>query len=159
MSKASNKLFDAFREDHAILGRGFQDIATCLRSGDIDGARETAARMDMEAGAHIVFEEEHFYPALSRFLDSAEIDEMYAEHETGRSVIEALLAMDDGAMPDAGARAALLAQAETMAHHIAECGTLFGAMGGLASEEQDALHDALMRLREMVPRWSQYRRE
>jgi hypothetical protein len=159
MSEASNKLFDAFRADHAILGRGFHDIATCLRSGDIAGARAAAARMDVEAGAHIVFEEEHFYPALRHFIDSAEIDQMYAEHEIGRAVIDALLALPEGATPNADERAALLSQAETMAHHIAECGTLFGAMGGLAPDEQGALHDALMTLREQAPRWSQHNRK
>jgi hypothetical protein len=158
MADASNKLFDAFREDHAVLGRSFHDIATCLRSGDIAGARTAAHRADAEAGAHIVFEEEHFYPALARFLDRAEIDAMYEEHEVGRSVITALATLADDARPSDAERRSLLDRAETMAHHIAECGTLFGAMGGLTTDEQSALYDALLALRRQAPRWSDYRR-
>lgn len=152
---ASIRLFDAFREDHAVLGRGFHDISTCLRGGNIAGARAAARRMDIEAGAHIVFEEDHFYPALARLLDPGEVDAMYDEHELGRAVVDALLALPDDREPGEAERRDLLEKSQTMERHIAECGTLFGAMGGLTAEDQDALYDALVDLRDRAPRWSE----
>ena len=59
-----SKLLAAFREDHAVLGRGFNELSCCLRAGDILGAGKAARRIYEEAGPHICFEEEDFYPAL-----------------------------------------------------------------------------------------------
>ena len=47
------KLLAAFREDHAILGRGFNELSCCLRAADILGAARAAREIDEEAGPHI----------------------------------------------------------------------------------------------------------
>jgi len=80
-------LFAAFGEDHAILGRGFFDLAQSLRANDLEQARAAAARLDRAAGAHIAFEEENFYPALGAFLDADELQRMYDEHRVGTSMM------------------------------------------------------------------------
>ena len=38
------KLLAAFREDHAILGHGFNELSCCLRAADILGAARAAQR-------------------------------------------------------------------------------------------------------------------
>ncbi len=56
------KLLEAFQQDHVMLGRGFNELSCCLRAGDPAGACAAARRLYEEAGAHIGFEEEDFYP-------------------------------------------------------------------------------------------------
>jgi hypothetical protein len=62
------KLLEAFEQDHVMLGRGFNQLSCCLRAGDPTGACAAARRLCEEAGAHIGFEEEGFYPALVPLL-------------------------------------------------------------------------------------------
>ena len=60
------QLLEAFRHDHVMLGRGFNELSNCLRAGDAVGACAAARRLHDAAGAHIGFEEEEYYPALVR---------------------------------------------------------------------------------------------
>ena len=112
-----------------------------------------AERLDAEAGAHIAFEEEHFYKALVPLLGVAEVDNMYREHEHGLAVVQAATRSASLAEVE---RADLLKKSEAMEAHIAECGDLFAAMGRIPPEEQAALHKNLLRWRELNPRWTDY---
>jgi hypothetical protein len=155
MNPQPSDLFQAFREDHAVLGRGLYEISLHLRGGDLPAAKASAERVDREAGAHIAFEERFFYPALRRLLDEDDVDRLYHEHGAGLDVIRALAALPDDATPDEATRQGLLQQADAMAAHVAECGELFGAMGRIPKEEQDALHRELLALRSEAPRWTE----
>jgi hypothetical protein len=154
--KTATALTDAFREDHAILGRGFHELSECLRAGDLAGARAVAERLDAEAGAHIAFEEEHFYPALLRLLGEQSVRRMYREHDLGLQVVCSLCQLSPGTQLSEDRRGELLRQSEEMDAHIAECGELFGAMGRIPPEEQEELFRKLVEWRRKRPAWRDY---
>lgn len=151
MSDAKSRLFGAFQEDHASLGKGFYEISTALRQGNIKGATTIAERMNREAGAHIVFEEEYFYPALVPLLGKDEVARLRGEHDDGLRVIRALTAV--GGDLSVEQKRTLLQASEAMERHIAECGELFEAIGRISVQDQVALCEELLRLRRERPEW------
>ncbi|QLC26488.1 hemerythrin domain-containing protein [Parasphingopyxis algicola] len=156
MTPINHDLFDAFRADHAVLGRGLHDIRTRLVAGDTAGARSATADLDSAVGAHIAFEEENFYPALTDFLSDEEVEAMYAEHAEGADILERIAALDPDAAVPAADLEALIAGIERMEHHVSECGQLFGALGGLDEAAMDVLLADLERWRQRAPSWSSY---
>lgn len=156
MRRAKDELLKAFHEDHAILGRGFHRISTCLRAGDLVGAQRAAATLDLEAGAHIAFEEQHFYPALVPLLGEDHVKELHEEHAEGLDVVRTLRSRSTDATLSADRRLDLLRASESMEQHIAECGELFEAMGRIAEREQAALFNELLRLKTEHPAWTTY---
>jgi len=147
-------LFEAFHEDHAILGKGFYEISTLLRGGELAGARAVAIRLDKEAGSHVAFEERQFYPALRKLIGDEDVDRFYHEHHEGLDVIRFLLAHPEDEDLSEDARAKLIRQSEVMEEHIAECGALFEAMGRIPPADQDALFRDLLAWREKRPSWT-----
>lgn len=85
------KLLAAFREDHAVLGRGFNELSCCLRAADILGAARAAQGIYEEAGPHICFEEEDLYPALVPLLGEKTVRKMRQEHCCGFDAVRTLL--------------------------------------------------------------------
>lgn len=156
MNARPSDLFEAFREDHAVLGRGLHEISEHLRGGDLVAAKACGERVDREAGAHIAFEEQFFYPALRRLLGDGKADQFYHEHSRGLSVIKALVELPAGTTLREAERRTMLQDAELMEAHVAECGELFGAMGRIPLEEQKALYRELLALREKAPRWTEF---
>ena len=156
MAEENTDLFSAFAEDHALLGKSFYELSQALRAGDPDRARSLAARIDREAGAHIAFEEECFYPALTELLGESEVQGMYQQHRTGRETIRRLCGLVPGAGLPGEQRRQLLRESEAMERHIAECGDLFEAMGRIPPCEQESLHAALMDWRLKRPSWRRY---
>ena len=148
-------LFEAFHDDHAVLGKAFHAISTQLRGGDVTAARGIAERLDRDAGPHIAFEEEAFYPALRKLFGDEDVDRFYHEHDEGLVVLQALLQPDKREMSST-ACAELLRQSEAMEVHIAECGELFEAMGRMPLAEQAALFQELLAWREKAPRWTEF---
>lgn len=153
MAHQKNSLFEAFHADHATLGKGFHELSQCLRGGDLDATRQVARRIDMEAGAHIAFEEEHFYQALVPLLGAAEVEKMYREHGDGLEVVQAVM---QAKALDEQHKAELLKKSQAMETHIAECGDLFAAMGRIPAEQQAELHRHLLEWRDSNPRWIDY---
>ncbi len=154
MGHIRDELLRAFREDHAILGRGFYRISSALRAGSEADAGAAAADVDRDAGAHIAFEERHFYPALVPLLGEGHVQGLLKEHAEGLAVVRAL-----GSLPPAAAlpeeqRRELLRASEAMETHIAECGELFEAMGRIPEAKQAALLDELLGLRAEHPAWT-----
>ncbi|MBM3551408.1 MAG: hemerythrin domain-containing protein [Alphaproteobacteria bacterium] len=149
-----SELFEAFKEDHAILGRRLHELSTNLRIGDLVAAKICADRLDREAGAHIGFEERCFYPALRPLLGDAEVERLLGEHRHGLRLVEELLKFREGATQDEAQRQRLIRQSEILESHIVECGELFGAMGRLPPEQQRALYRELLELRSRAPRWT-----
>lgn len=155
MNGCSSPLFDAFHADHAALGRGLYEIDSELRGRDVKAAKAAAERLDREAGAHIAFEEQYFYPALRRLLGDEVVDRFYHEHGAGLDLIRSLgQASATEGLTDQRSRK-LLSEAELMQSHVVECGELFGAMGRIPLEEQKMLHAELVRLRGLAPRWTE----
>ncbi len=156
MAEENSDLFSAFAEDHAFLGKGFFELSSALRAKDLDAARRAAERLDQEAGAHIAFEEEHFYPRLAGLLGERTIEGMLAEHREGLQVIDQLCTPSTGTAPSDRSWQTLLAKSEHMERHIAECGELFEAIGRLPPSEQEYLHDKLIEWRLKRPGWRRY---
>ncbi|MDH3659876.1 MAG: hemerythrin domain-containing protein [Alphaproteobacteria bacterium] len=150
-----NQLFEAFREDHAKLGKGFFELSRSLRADDLDRAKAIARELDAKAGAHIAFEEHHFYPRLRPLLGDADVDRMATEHETGLEVIKTLERQPADEELSTTTKARLLNDADAMSTHIAECGELFGAIGRLDAGEQQSLLDELLACRQRRPTWSE----
>ncbi len=153
MAHQKNSLFEAFHADHATLGKGFHELSQCLRGDNLNATRQVARRIDTEAGAHIAFEEEHFYKALMPLLGAAEVEKMYREHGDGLEVLQAVMR---AASLDEQQRAELLKKSQAMETHIAECGDLFAAMGRIPAEQQAELHRHLLKWRDSNPRWTDY---
>jgi DNA-binding transcriptional MerR regulator len=147
-------LFAAFREDHAVLGRGFHDLSQSLRVRDIRAAHAAARRLDATAGAHIAFEERYFYPALIRLLGAEDVERLLREHGRSLEAVREILAMPEGATIQEPQWLALLERSQEMEQHIAECGELFGAMGRLELVEREALCQLLLKLRRAAPHWT-----
>ena len=146
------KLLAAFREDHAVLGRGFNELSCCLRAADILGAARAARRIYEEAGPHICFEEEDFYPALVPLLGEQTVRKMRQEHCCGFDAVRTLLNRRPDLPLPADLSKRLLAQSEVMEAHIAECGELFAALHHIASADQQVLYDKLMKWRQQQPK-------
>ena len=156
MTEPASVLMNAFREDHAKLGTEFHELSTCLRGGDLDGAKRAARVLDRDAGAHIAFEEEVFYPRIAALLDRDEAARLLAEHSEGFEVV-ARLCVEQGKTPlSRETQQQLLAQSERMESHIAECGEMFEAIGRIPAPEQRALYDALITWRKRAPSWRSY---
>lgn len=153
MSKKECALIKAYREDHAVLGRGFTSLSAALRGGRISLACEIARTLDVAAGPHIAFEEKDFYPRLAQRLGESELARLYGEHEAGLAVIERLLTLARNGGLDEASLAQLIARSEAMEQHIAECAELFQAMAALPADEQARLLDRLRRWREAQPSW------
>ena len=150
-----NQLFEAFSEDYAKLGKGFFELSQSLRADDLDRAKAIARELDAEAGAHIAFEEHHFYPRLRPLLGDADVDRMAAEHEIGLEVIKTLASQPTDEELSTTKKAKLLKAADAMSTHIAECGELFSAIGRLDTGEQRSLLDELLAWRQKRPTWSE----
>ena len=148
-------LFEAFREDHAILGRGFYEIAGHIRERNLSAAKARADQVDREAGAHIAFEQDRFYPALRGLIGGVDVDRLRGEHDEGLEVVTRLKGLSDSANIDEREWDRLLKKTEIMESHVAECGELFGTMGRFTPKEQRALLDQLLALRREAPRWTQ----
>ena len=142
------KLLEAFQQDHIMLGRGFNELSCCLRAGDPAGACAAARRLYEEAGAHIGFEEEDFYPVLVPLLGEEVVRRMYQEHCCGFDVIHTLLSRGPDLPLHHDLSGRLLAQTEVMEGHIAECGELFTALRHIPPAKQQALYDKLIEWRQ-----------
>jgi len=156
MAKEAHKLLAAFHEDHAVLGRGFHELSQCLRTSDLAKGRQIARRLDDAGGAHIAFEERHFYPLLEPLIGAEEVRQMHEAHGKGLSVVHTLLEREEGSPLSEAERQGLLERSEAMEQHIAECGELFEAIGRMSGEEQDALYGHLVTLREERTRWTEF---
>lgn len=158
MTEINQQLFEAFRSDHAVLGRGLYELRSLILSGDLEALKAAADKLDQAAGAHIAFEEEDFYPALKAFLSDEEVGGMYAEHAQGAETLKAIKQLAGHEIEGPDTRDQLLEQIDEMEKHVSECGELFGAMGGLDESQKKALLRNLNRWRERAPSWTSFSR-
>jgi hypothetical protein len=155
MSDPVKQLLAAFQRDHATLGRGLHDLAVALRDRDILSAKRLAAELNQNAGPHIAFEEQYFYPKMRELIGDQEVDRLYAEHRVGQAALGRILSMPDAAWPNGNQVVVLLCDVELMERHVAECGEMFGAMGRIPAGEQRALLAQLDELRASGQYWTE----
>jgi hypothetical protein len=147
-------LEDAFLHDHGRLTRGLAEVLAALRKHDVEGARRRAETLDREAGAHIAFEEESFYPELRGPLGEAFVARLLDEHEQGRRALARLCALGPDGTLDEAQRDQVVAGLEAALAHALGCGTLWSRVAGLPVAEQQRLLDHLRRARYEGRRWT-----
>jgi len=157
MTEIKNRLFKAFGEDHAILGKALHKLAEQLRRGNIPAIKDAANNLDQKAGAHIAFEEAEFYPLLKLASPDINTDLMYQNHTIGLSVIQDILALpltSDNATVTEAFQAKQLSNIILMDEHITECGELFSILAQLSPMDLEKLYEKLLHWRTEHPRWT-----
>lgn len=106
-------------EDHQVQTRLFKQYEKLIKAEAKAEERETlAADICRELLIHMQIEDEILYPAARRGqVDSGLIDEATVEHQTGRELIEQIMAMRGN---DALYDAKVKVLSEYMEHHIKE---------------------------------------
>jgi len=154
MLHVKNRLFAAFQEDHAVLGRSLHDLRILINKGEAGPIRDLAKQIIETSGAHIAFEEFEFYPALRSHLSESEVTNMYLEHAEGLQLLQELSAIEDGKLFSSDFLKHVYSSLDVLDHHVADCGNLFGAMGGLSEIEYGDLINKIEYWRELSPTWS-----
>jgi hypothetical protein len=152
---AGTLLREAFLRDHQLLTRGFRDLLVALERHDDDAAREIADRLDRVAGAHIEFEEGHYYPALRECLGRDRVEEMYDEHQVGLSAIRAVVSRPESTALAPEERSRVMHDAQVALDHAVACGAALAHLEGLDEASQRRLLDALLAAHESGRRWSE----
>lgn len=139
-----------FAKDHQVLTRGLARVLDAVEEGDLDRARALADELDREAGPHIRFEEEVYYPRLRSRLGEDFVEQLYGEHDEGQEAIRSLLRSEGPLQPDEVAH-----HLRTALEHALSCGTLLSHLEGLSDEEREKMVEQLRELREQSVRWTE----
>ena len=153
--RTTQRLVDAFEEDHRRLTQGLEELVQALRADDLERATELAERVDRAVGAHIDFEEGVFYPQLEKTLGSKFVSRLFHEHDAGKSAIRSLLAVRERGDLDAETRGEILADLDIALEHALSCGTLLSHLDRLDEEQLATMLRQLHEARERGRRWSQ----
>ena len=142
-----------FLDDHRVLISGLREIIEAMDRGDMPAAVRRAADLDHEAGAHMAFEEEVFYPRLARVYGEEMVQRMIAEHEAGHRAVKTILDHADTEL-DSESKAAVMADLEIALKHVLSCGTMLSELdSGISDLDGEALA-RLRELREQADRWT-----
>ncbi len=150
-----NPLQRAFLEDHRHLTRGLTNIVGALERGDEAGARREADILDRNVGPHMAFEEQVFYPELSRILGAEPVSHLYEDHDVGKHAVQKLLEGAGAVRLGDQERAELLTDLRDMLEHAEGCGTLMSHLEGLPPERLERLRASLLELRSQGIRWTE----
>lgn len=153
--RTTERLVDAFEEDHRDLTEGLDHLVRALRADDLERAFELADRVDRTVGAHIDFEESVFYPQLEKTLGKEFVSRLFHEHDAGKSAIRSLLEARDLGVVDPEARREILADLDTALEHALSCGTLLSHLDSLDEEQLETMLRRLHEARERGRRWSE----
>jgi len=153
LTDIKNALFRDFQIDHSALGEKLFALRTALIQRSVEAAQSIAEEIDRDAGAHMAFEEKDFYPALKKFLTEDEVFRMYLEHADGLAMIVDIIEAEGPEFDDPEFMSNILEHLERMDHHVADCGDLFGALGGLEPSQYQTLYDRLHEWKRKAPSW------
>ena len=147
-------LAEAFLEDHQHLTRGLSGTLTALEEGDLATAISTANELDRQAGPHIRFEEEFFYPEVARSRGSGYVSQLFREHDAGRRAVLALVDHSPGRQLTQDEESRIRAGLREALDHAVSCGTLLSHVTTLDGQKQERLLKTLLRLRNEGGRWT-----
>lgn len=149
-----SELQEEFLRDHRVLSRGLNDILQALEEDRFDAAIEQASELDRQAGAHMAFEEEIFYPRLAQVRGQPFVDRLISEHEVGQRAIRALARHRPGDRIGNEERRRIVADLETALGHVLSCGTMLSELDSGDRHADDAALGRLRDLRESGERWT-----
>ena len=149
----TKEIRDAFLRDHRLLTRGFSQMVTALRDGDLGRAAEIADELDRSAGAHVAFEEELLYPLVEQARGQEYTSRLYREHEVALQTVRSLLSYAEDPSPRLDIDQ-LLNGARTAVVHAVSCGSLLSHLTSLPREGQQRMLQRLRELEEQSPRWT-----
>lgn len=149
-----SELQEEFLRDHRVLSRGLKAILDALGQDRAGEAIERAVELDRQAGAHMAFEEEVFYPRLAEAHGQAFVDRLVSEHEVGQRAIRTLADHPQGEPLGVEEKRQIVADLETALEHVLSCGTMLSELEApdLGSDEGDL--DRLRELRASGARWT-----
>ena len=135
-----SELQEEFLQDHRVLTRGLNQLLDALQQGRVADAIALATELDDEAGAHMAFEEEIFYPRLAKVRGQDFVDRMVSEHEIGQRAIKAL-ARRPAEIPLAeDEKRRIVDDLEVALGHVLSCGSMLSELGsGEVTEDTAAL--------------------
>ncbi|HVS14754.1 MAG TPA: hemerythrin domain-containing protein [Thermoanaerobaculia bacterium] len=148
------ELIAAFEEDHRRMTRGIERLRELVAAGGVREAVASAQRLDVDAGGHIEFEEEVFYPFLRARLGDEAVDRFYREHAAGQRAVEQIRRLDPRAELTAERRAELQRDLQTARDHALSCGTLVSHLENLGAPDLAAMRAELERARRTGRRWT-----
>lgn len=150
-----SELQEEFLGDHRVLSRGLKEILQALEGDRGDEAVARARELDRQAGAHMAFEEEIFYPRLAEIHGEAFVDRLVSEHEVGQRAIRALARHRPGEPIEAAERERIVADLETALGHVLSCGTMLSELDSGDRRADDAALGRLRELRDSGERWTE----
>ena len=149
-----SELQEEFLQDHRVLTRGLNHILDALQQGRTAEAIDLATEIDEEAGAHMAFEEEIFYPRLAEVRGQDFVDRMISEHAIGQRAIEALARHPRDVEIEPDEKKRIVADLEIALGHVLSCGSMLSELeSGVAEADESALA-RLRELRDTSERWT-----
>ncbi len=143
-----------FLDDHRILIAGIQGIIEAIEREDSGRAIELAAELDRQAGAHMAFEEEIFYPRLAKVYGAEFVEQMVAEHGVGQRAVRTLLAKNLDRPLSRKQRSQVLEDLDVALKHVMSCGTMLSELASGTAEVNAKSLDRLRELRDQGERWT-----
>lgn len=143
-----------FLDDHRILIAGLNKIIMALEGNQTAEAMRLAGELDRDAGAHMAFEEEVFYPQLAAVYGEEFVQQMLAEHEAGHRAIKSLVSLKESQELTDKERVGVLDDLGVALKHVMSCGTMLAELGSGKPEMDAQALDRLRELRERAGRWS-----
>jgi hypothetical protein len=143
-----------FLDDHRVLIAGIKGIIEAVEGGDSAKAVALASELDQQAGAHMAFEEEVFYPRLAEVYGDEFVEQMISEHEAGQRAVRTLLARNHDRPLTTRQREHLLEDLDVALKHVMSCGTMLSELSSGADEQDARALDRLRRLRDAGELWT-----
>jgi hemerythrin-like domain-containing protein len=143
-----------FLDDHRVLIAGIKGIIEALEGGDSAKAVALASELDRQAGAHMAFEEEVFYPRLAEVYGEEFVTQMVSEHEAGQRAVRTLLAKNHDQPLTAEQREHVLEDLDVALKHVMSCGTMLSELSSGAEGQDARALERLRRLRDQGERWT-----
>lgn len=152
---SASQLEAAFLEDHRRLMRGLKGLLRALESTDDVSAVRLARELDEDAGPHMAFEEEVFYPRVAETRGQDFVDGLIAEHAVGQRAINALVENATSTRLTEDERNQLIEDVRLALRHALSCGTLLSEIRRSEPERERREIERLTELRDRGERWSE----
>jgi hypothetical protein len=156
MTTQWDQLKAAFSHDHKVMIRGYRDLLEALNRSDFAEAARLSRWLNRMGGPHIEFEECYLYPAVQRSRGEAYVARLYDEHHIVWCAIDALRALSGDDVPSLGQVMQWKQSLRAGLDHAATCGSLLSHLQAMPEDQQEAVMEAIARLRDRGRSWSEF---